>query len=44
MNLGNGTLGLSPLYAMVIQWDIPKDKICLLELFGGISSGLVAII
>jgi hypothetical protein len=30
-------LGLSPLGTKVIQWDIPKDGICLLELFGSIS-------
>jgi hypothetical protein len=44
MNLGNEPLGLSPLDTKVIQWDIPKDRICLLELFGGISYGLVAIL
>jgi hypothetical protein len=41
MNIGNEPLGLSPLD---IQWDIPKDGICLLELFEGISFGLVAIL
>jgi len=29
--------GLNPLDTKVIQWDIPKDGICLLELFGSIS-------
>jgi hypothetical protein len=44
MNLGNGPLGLSPLDTRVIQWDIPEDGICLLEFFGGISFGLVAVL
>jgi hypothetical protein len=29
---------------MVIQWNIPKDGICLLELFGGISCGLIVVL
>jgi hypothetical protein len=29
-----------PLDTMFIQWDIPKNGICLLELFRGISFGL----
>jgi hypothetical protein len=41
MNIGNGPPGLSPLN---IQWDIPKDGTCLLELFEGISFGLVAVL
>jgi len=44
VDLGNGCLGLNPLDTKVIQWDIPKDGICLLELFGGISFGLAAIL
>jgi len=44
VNLGNRPLGLNPLDTKVIQWDIPKDGICLLELFGGISFGLVTIL
>jgi hypothetical protein len=44
MNLGNGPLGLSPLDTKVIQWDIPKHGICLLELFENIHFGLVAIL
>jgi len=43
-NLGNGPLGLNPLDTRVIQWDIPKDGICLLELFGAISFELAAIL
>ncbi len=44
MNLGKGPLGLSPLDIRVIEWDIPKDGICLLELFRGISFKLVVVI
>ncbi len=44
VNLGNGPLGSNPLDTKVIQWDIPKDGICLLELFGGINFGLAAIL
>jgi len=44
VNLSNGSPGLSPLDIRVIQWDIPKDGICLFELVGGISSGLAVIL
>ncbi len=44
MNLGNGPLGLSLLDTKVILWDIPKDGICLLKLFGGISYGLTVVL
>jgi hypothetical protein len=44
MNLDNGPPSLSPLDIKVIQWDIPKDGICLLKLFGGISSGLTIVL
>jgi hypothetical protein len=44
MNVGNGPLSLSPLDTKVIQWDIPKDEICLLQLFGSINYGLIAIL
>jgi hypothetical protein len=37
MDAGNGPSKLSPLDTRVIQWDIPKDEIFLLELFGGIN-------
>ncbi len=40
-DIGNKPLGLSPLD---IQWGIPKDGICLFELFEGINFGLVAIL
>jgi hypothetical protein len=42
-DVGNGPFGLSPLDIGVIHWEIPKDGICLLELFGGINFALVAI-
>jgi hypothetical protein len=44
VNLGNGPLGLSPLNTRVIHWDIPKDGIPLLELFGNISFGLTIVL
>ncbi len=44
MNLGKGLLNLSPLDTRVIKWDIPKDGICLLELFRGINSRLVVVL
>jgi hypothetical protein len=44
VNLGNGPQGSSPLDTRVIQWDIPKDGICLFEMFGGINYGLVVVI
>jgi hypothetical protein len=44
VNLGNGPPCLSPLDARVIHWDILKDGICLLELFGSISFGLAVIL
>jgi hypothetical protein len=44
VHVDNGPPGLSPLDTKVIQWDIPKDGICLFELFGGISFGLGIII
>jgi len=44
VNLGNGLPSLSPLDTKVIQWDIPKDEICLLELFEGINFGLITVL
>jgi len=44
VNLGNGPSGLSPLDIKVIQWDIPKDEICLLELLEGINFGLITVL
>jgi hypothetical protein len=43
MNLGNGPPSLSPLDIKVIQCDIPKDGMCLLELFRNISSRLIVV-
>jgi hypothetical protein len=44
VKLGNGPPGSSPLDIKIIQWDIPKDGICLLEMSGGINYGLVTIL
>jgi hypothetical protein len=44
VDVSNGPLGLSPLDTRIIQWDIPNDRICLFELFRGISSRLTAIL
>jgi hypothetical protein len=44
VHVNNGPPSLSPLDTKVIQWDILKNGICLLELFGGISFGLGKII
>jgi hypothetical protein len=45
MSIGNGPPSLNPLdIQWDIQWDIPKDGICLLELFEGISFGLVIVL
>jgi hypothetical protein len=43
VDVGNGPFGLSPLDTKVIHWEIPRDGICLLELFGGISFALVGV-
>jgi hypothetical protein len=37
MDAGNGPSKLSPLDIRIIQWDIPKNDIFLLELFEGIN-------
>jgi hypothetical protein len=42
-DVSNGPFGLSPLDTEVINWEISKDGICLLQLFGGISFALVVI-
>jgi hypothetical protein len=44
VNFGNGPQGLSPLATKVIHWDILKDGICILELFGGINFRLAIIL
>ncbi len=43
VDVGNGPFGLNPLDTRVIHWEIPKDGICLLELFGGINFALVGV-
>jgi hypothetical protein len=43
VDVGNRPFGLSPLDTGVIHWEIPKDEICLLEFFGGISFALVGV-
>jgi hypothetical protein len=44
VHIDNGPPCLNPLNTKVIQWDIPKNRICILESFGGISFGLGKII
>jgi len=44
MDVNNGPPGLSPLDIRIIQGDIPNDRICLFELFKGISFGLTTIL
>jgi hypothetical protein len=44
VDLGHGPLGLQPLDYRVTQWHIPEDGIYMVELFGGISSGLITIL
>jgi hypothetical protein len=44
MEASNKPLGLSLLDTKIIKWDIPKNEICLLEMFGSISYGLVVIL
>jgi hypothetical protein len=41
----NGEVYLgSPLDSSTIHWRLPEDRIVLLELFGGIGSGFVAVL
>jgi hypothetical protein len=35
-----GLVGLSPLYTTPIAWEYPSESICVLDLFGGINTGL----
>jgi hypothetical protein len=37
MDASNQPLGLNLLDTIIIQWEIPKDEICLLKLFKGIN-------
>ncbi len=44
VELGHGLIDLWLLDSRVIQWHILEDGICPIELFGGISSDLVAVL
>jgi hypothetical protein len=44
MEANNRPPGLSLLDTKIIKWDIPKNGICLLKMFGSISYGLVVIL
>ncbi len=40
----SGHVGLSPLDTTSIAWEYPSKGICVLDLFGGISTGLVTVL
>jgi len=40
----SGLVGLSPLDTTPIVWEYPSEGICVLDLFGGISTGLAAVL
>jgi len=40
----SGPVGLSPLDTTPIAWEYPSDGICVLDLFGGISTGLATVL
>ncbi len=40
----SGLVGLSPLYTTPIAWKYPSKGICVLDLFGGISTGLAIVL
>jgi hypothetical protein len=40
----SGFVGLSPLDTTPIAWEYPSEGICVLDLFGGISTSLVAVL
>jgi hypothetical protein len=40
----SGLVGLSPLDTTPIAWEYPSEGICVLDLFGGISTGLVVVL
>ncbi len=44
MDVSNGPPSLSPSDTKIFQWDIPKDGICLLKLFGSINLGLATVL
>ena len=37
-------MGLSPLDTTPIAWEYPSEGVCVLDLFGGISTGLAAVL
>jgi hypothetical protein len=37
-------IGLSPLDTTPIAWEYPSEGICMLDLFGGISTGLATVL
>jgi hypothetical protein len=39
-----GPVGSSPLDITPIAWEYPSEGICVLDLFGGISIGLIAVL
>jgi hypothetical protein len=39
-----GHVGLSPLDITPIAWEYPSEGICMLDLFGGISTGLAIVL
>ncbi len=40
----SGPVGLSPLDTTPIAWEYPSEGICVLDLFGGISTGLTTVL
>jgi len=40
----SGPVGLSPLDTTPIAWEYPSKGICMLDLFGGISTGLATVL
>ncbi len=40
----SGPVGLFPLDTTPIAWEYPSEGICALDLFGGISTGLVTVL
>jgi hypothetical protein len=40
----SGPVGLSPLNTIPITWKYPSKGICMLDLFGGISTGLATVL
>ncbi len=40
----SGPVGLSPLDTTPIAWEYPFEGICMLDLFGGISTGLATVL